>query len=277
MAIAFGGGGARGLAHIHVVEALDEMGISPVLISGSSIGAIVGAGYAAGMAGREIGEFARSTLGNRAEVMARIWKSRPGTLGELMTDGLRMTQFNIERILRAFLPAAVPATFEQLKIPLLITATDYYGDCLEVFSSGDLLPAIAASAALPAVFKPVKRGGRFYVDGGLVDPVPFDLLHGKADIVVAVDVVGAPQPNGKRPSTIDLMYGSTQLMMRAIVDAKVAVTPPHVLLRPPVSDYRVMDFLRIDQLMADTAAFKDEAKRAIGTAVEARARAGAGR
>ena len=272
VAVALGGGGARGLAHIHVIEALDELGVRPAIVSGSSIGAIVGAGYAAGMTGSEIGEYARSTLGNRAEVMARIWKSRPGTLGELMSAGFRVTQFNVERILRSFLPPVLPATFEELKVPLLVTGTDFFANRLEVFGSGDLISAVAASAALPAVFKPVRRGGRVYVDGGLVDPVPFDLLHDRADVVVAVDVVGAPQNGGKRPSSIDLMYGSTQLMMRAIIDAKQAATPPDVLLRPPVSGYRVLDFLRIEQLMADTAGFKEEAKREIAAAIEAKTR-----
>lgn len=270
VAIAFGGGGARGLAHIHIIAALDELGIRPKLIAGSSIGAIVGAGYAAGMSGSDIADYARSTLGNRAEVMARIWKSRPGTLGELMSAGFRVTQFNIERILRSFLPPVLPQTFDGLKVPLLVTGTDFYANAVTVFDSGDLISAIAASAALPAIFKPVRRDGRIFLDGGLVDPVPFDLLHGKADVVIGVDVVGSPQDNGKRPTSIDLMYGSTQLMMRSIVDSKCQLCPPDVLLRPPVSGYRVLDFLRIEQLMADTAKCKDEAKRQIEAAVEAK-------
>lgn len=269
IAVAFGGGGARGLAHIHVVQALDELGLRPKIIAGSSIGAIVGAGYAAGMSGADIEEYARSTLGSRTEVMARIWNSRPGTLGELMSAGFRVTQFDIERILRSFLPPVLPKTFAGLKVPLLVTGTDFFGNRTEVFDRGDLISAVAASAALPAVFKPVRRDGRIYVDGGLSDPVPFDLLHGKADIVIAIDVVGEPQENGKRPSSVDLMYGATQLMMRAIVDAKAAVKAPDVLLRPPVSGYRVLDFLRIEQLMADTAGTKDEAKRAVAAALEA--------
>ena len=69
-AVAFGGGGARGLAHIHVIEALDELGIRPVAIAGSSIGAIMGAGMAAGMSGSDIQDYARSILGRRAEVAA---------------------------------------------------------------------------------------------------------------------------------------------------------------------------------------------------------------
>src|SRR5918994_5811725 len=105
-AIAFGGGGARGLAHIHVIETLDELGIRPVSISGSSIGAIMGAGMAAGMTGREIHDFSRSILGRRTEVATRMWRARPGSFADFMETGIRVSQFNIERILRAFLPDA---------------------------------------------------------------------------------------------------------------------------------------------------------------------------
>ena len=79
-AVAFGGGGARGLAHIHVIEALDELGIRPVAISGTSIGAIMGAAVAAGMTGQEIEHYARSLLSGRAELLGRMWNARPGSL-----------------------------------------------------------------------------------------------------------------------------------------------------------------------------------------------------
>src|SRR6185312_10412844 len=83
VAVAFGGGGARGLAHIHVIEALDELGITPVAITGSSIGAIMGAGMAAGMSGAEIRDFTLSTVGRPREVMNRIWSMRPTRLSDV--------------------------------------------------------------------------------------------------------------------------------------------------------------------------------------------------
>src|ERR1700742_5245382 len=97
LAIAFGGGGARGIAHIQVIEALDELGIVPVMIAGSSIGAIMGAGMAAGMAGAEIREFVLATVGNRREVMNRLWSLRPTILQDMMSNGFRVGQFNLER------------------------------------------------------------------------------------------------------------------------------------------------------------------------------------
>ncbi|RWM91710.1 MAG: patatin-like phospholipase family protein [Mesorhizobium sp.] len=270
-AVAFGGGGARGLAHIHAIEALDELGIKPVAIAGSSIGAIMGAGMAAGMRGAEIHEYSRLILGSRAEVAARMWRSRPGTIAEAMQGGIRVGQFNIERILKAFLPDAIPATFEELKIPLKVTATDYFGHKLAVFSQGDLQSALAASAAIPAVFRPVMRDDRLLIDGGIYNPVPFDLVEKDADIIIAIDVVGAPSDvERKHPTTVDLMYGATQLMMQSIIANKLRQHPPDILIRPAVSKYRVLDFLKIETLMADTVEIKDELKRAVEKAVAER-------
>lgn len=266
--IAFGGGGARGLAHIHVIEALDELGIKPAAIAGSSIGAIMGAGMAAGMSGREIHEYARTILGTRAQVATRMWRARPGTFAEAMQGGLRVSQFNVERILKAFLPEAVPETFAELKIPLKVTATDFFGHKLAVFSEGDLHSALAASAAIPAVFRPVMRGGRMLIDGGIYNPVPFDLIEHDADIIIAIDVVGAPtDAERKRPTSVDLMFGATQLMMQSIIANKLQQCRPDILIRPPVSRFRVLDFLKIDAVMAETIAVKDEVKRAVETAL----------
>jgi len=267
-AIAFGGGGARGLAHIHAIEALDELGISPVAIAGSSIGAIMGAGMAAGMSGRDIHAYARSVLGKRTEVATRMWRARPGTLAEMMDGGLRVSQFNIERILEVFLPPEIPTTFAELKIPLRVTATDFFGHQMTVFNEGELNSALAASAAIPAVFRPVRRDGKLLIDGGIYNPVPFDLVEADADIVIAIDVVGTPTDGGrKRPNSIDLMFGATQLMMQSIIASKVKQGRPEIFLRPPVSQFRALDFLKIDAVMAETVAIKDELKRAVDVAL----------
>jgi NTE family protein len=273
IAIAFGGGGARGLAHIHAIEALDELGVRPVAISGSSIGAIMGAGMAAGMSGKEIHRYAHSILSRRAEVAARMWRARPGTFAEFMDGGLRVTQFNMERILAAFLPSAIPQTFEELEIPLLVTAVDFFRHEQVVFEAGDLTSAIAASAAIPAVFRPVRRDGRILIDGGICNPVPFDLIEGKADVTIAIDVVGTPTPHQRRKlNSLDLVFGSTQLMMQSIIALKLQTCRPTIFLRPPISRFRVLDFMRIEAIMAQTAPLKDELKRAIDAAFSGRAR-----
>ncbi|MBB2969759.1 patatin-like phospholipase family protein [Mesorhizobium sp. RMAD-H1] len=268
IAVAFGGGGARGIAHINVIEALDEMGIRPVAISGSSIGAIMGAGMAAGMSGREIGAYCRATLTNRAEIAARMWRTRPTSFSEILTDGVRFTQFNIEKILKAFLPEQLPASFEELEIPLAVTATDFYAQQSAILESGDLISALAASAAIPALFRPIRRDGRILIDGGIYDPVPFELLEEKADIVVAIDVVGGPVGDDDRmPSSIDAMFGATQLMMQSIIATKLKQTRPVVFLRPQVARFGVLDFMRVEQILRESAGVKDELKQAMDAAL----------
>ncbi|GHC67890.1 patatin-like phospholipase family protein [Limoniibacter endophyticus] len=267
-ALALGGGGARGLAHVHAIDTLNELGIKPVGLAGSSIGSIMAAGMASGMTGQDIAAYARGVLSKKGEVASRMWKARTSGFG------LRFTQFNIERIVDAFLPDAIPTRFEDLQIPLKVTAIDFYGNRLVVMEDGDLRSAIAASSAIPAVFSPVRRNGRVLIDGGFYNPVPFDLLQEDADIVIAVDVVGSPVPPEdpkaarKLPNSIELMFGTSQLMMQSIISTKLERNPPQVLIRPPVSQYRVLDFLKADLILEETASLKDNLKREIEKAVK---------
>lgn len=270
VAVAFGGGGARGLAHIHVIETLDELGIRPAAIAGSSIGAIMGAGMAAGLSGAEIREHTMATVGRRKEIINRLWSLRPSSFTQV-TKGFRVGQFNIERILPAFLPESVPKDFDDLKLPLKVMTTDYYGQAERVCQSGDLHQALAASAALPAVFMPVRIDGRVMIDGGLYNPVPFDHLTGLADIVIGVDVVGGPDGDGETmPSWIDSLFGASQLMMQSIIAMKMKAHPPDILVRPEVNRFRVMDFLKAQDVLAATAPVKDQLKAALDAAFKAK-------
>jgi len=259
VAVAFGGGGARGLAHIHVIEALDELGITPVAITGSSIGAIMGAGMAAGMSGAEIRDFTLSTVGRPREVMNRIWSMRPTRLSDV---GFRIGQYNLERILKAFLPDVLPADFSDLKIPLHVTATDYYGNSELLIGDGDLVQALAASAAIPAIFMPVRISGRIMIDGGIFNPVPFEYLLDKADIVIGVDVVGWPSGDPDvMPTRIDSLFGASQLMMQSIIAMKLKVHQPHVFLAPDVGRFKVLDFMKAAEVLETSSAVKDDVKR----------------
>ncbi len=273
--LALGGGGARGLAHIHVLEALDELGVRPVSIAGSSIGSIIGAAYAAGMSGADIREFAISTLGRAGTVAGRMWKARPQSLSEMLDGGLHIGRFNVERILRSFLSETLPSRFEDLAIPLKVTATDYFANELVVLEKGELIFALAASSALPAVFLPMRRDGRLLIDGGYCDPVPFDLVEGDADMVIAVDVVGAPLPGTQPlPTTLDLTIGAHQILMQQIIAMKLKESRPAILLRPPVSGFGTLDFMKVAKLLGETRAIREEAKRAVGSAIERHQRAG---
>ncbi|QRI64108.1 patatin-like phospholipase family protein [Shinella sp. PSBB067] len=270
VAIALGGGGARGLAHIHVIEVLDELGIRPVLIAGASIGAIMGAAMAAGMTGREIREHTLATIGRPGQIMNRLWSLRPAGLSQMVAGGFRVGQFNLERVLKAFLPDRLPEAFEELSIPLKVIASDYYAQCECVCESGPLLPAIAASAALPAVFRPVVLNGRVMIDGGLWNPVPFDHLAGRADVTIGVDVIGHPPAGTAQvPNSVDSLYGATQLTMRSIVTLKLERGAPDIFLRPDVGRFRVLDFAKAGEVLAASAGMRDELKRALDAKLSA--------
>ncbi|MEX6506140.1 patatin-like phospholipase family protein [Jiella sp. M17.18] len=270
--LALGGGGARGIAHIHVLEALDELGLAPCRIVGSSIGAIVGAGYAAGMRGADIRAYMVDCFATKRLVLGRLWETRPATFQDFFAEGgFRLGQVNAKRVMTAFLPHEVPLTFDRLQIPLGVMATDFYARVGCEIDEGDIRSALAASSALPALFRPVRRDGRVLIDGGIFNPLPFDRLAGKADCVIAVDVNGGPEGDGERmPTPLEAMFGASQLMMQSIIETKLKLAPPDVLLRPPVSRYGVLDFLRTRQILGETAAFKEEAKRAIAHMVESR-------
>ncbi|MEL6817230.1 MAG: patatin-like phospholipase family protein [Pseudomonadota bacterium] len=269
VALALGGGGARGFSHIHILEALDELGVRPSIIAGSSIGSLMGAAYASGMSGRELHEYTLALVGNRKEVLAKFWQTRPAKFSDIVDGGFRFGQFNVEKIVKAFMPETFKDTFEELDIPLLVSATDFYGHQCSFFDSGDLYSAVGASSAIPAVFKPVTRDGRVYIDGGIFNPVPYDVLVGKADIVVGVDVIGAPIGNpSATPTAIESLYGSSQLMMQSMMQLKLAQSPPDVFVRPPVSSFRVMDFFKAKMILEATRSVKDDFKYKLEAAIE---------
>lgn len=268
IALALGGGGARGLAHVHALLALDDLGLRPVAISGTSIGAIMGVGYAHGMKASDIADYMLKSLGNRSDLMARLWRLRPKGLGGVQMRFNGPGRVDLESVLKVFLPEGLPETFEDLAIPLSVVATDYYAQKSAVFNTGMLIPAIAASAAIPALFRPIVHQNRVLIDGGITNPVPFDLLKGSADIILAIDVVGGPSgPANQLPSPVDALFGASQLMMQSIISEKLRAGPPDIFLRPKVDSWRVMDFLKVKEILDKTKSFGDEVKHAIDAAI----------
>ena len=125
--LALGGGAARGLAHIPMLEVFDEMGVKPIAIAGTSIGAIIGAGYAAGMSGREMRRYAIHIAHNRTDVIRRMMRARAGKLRHLFGGGLGdATRLDAELLCEQFLPESLPDDFSGLSIPLMVIASDLY-------------------------------------------------------------------------------------------------------------------------------------------------------
>jgi NTE family protein len=247
--LALGGGGARGISHIPVLEAFDECGIKPHAIAGTSIGAIFGAAYASGLTGRQIREIARESFADRNAVLSRLWKLRPRRFAELFNGN--SVQFDPLKVLEVFVAEYLPETFEELEIPLRVLATDFYGGTEVDMETGALLPAIAASIAIPAIFRPVRRQDQVLIDGGVINPLPFDRLPHDCDVIIAVDVVGAPvrRPGRPVPSSIDAIYGTSQILMQAITAQKLKQTRPDLLLRPDTGNIRVLDFIKTKEIL----------------------------
>jgi len=264
VALALGAGGARGLSHIAVFEALDELGIRPVAIAGTSIGALAGAVYGAGMSGREIRRFAVDLARNRPEVWRRVMLSRAGTVGDMFNgDFSAVVQLDPEKLLAQFLRDPIPEDFGALKIPLTVVASDLYARRMVTISAGRLRPALAASIALPALMRPVVIGERVLVDGGATNPLPFDLLRGKADVIVAVDITGQPVEDRKDlPSPLETLYATVQMMTSTIINEKLQRDRPDLLVTPDVGAFRALDFFQASAILraAETAKADFKAK-----------------
>ncbi len=256
--LALGGGGARGLAHIAILEAFDEAGVKPAMIAGTSIGALVGAAYASGMPAADIRRYCDAAFGKRSAIIRHVysrWRGRVWDIWRPWAPAL----FRSERIFELVLPPSLPKTFEELKIPFQSVATDFFTQSQYVSTTGALLPALAASSALPALLSPVKLDGHVLIDGGYVNPLPFDLLSG-ADFVIAVDVSGQiTGPGTELPRPIETLLGAQQIALRSIINAKLKLGTPDCLLRPNVGHFPSLDFARMDEILAAAADAKKEA------------------
>jgi len=269
VALALGGGAARGIGHIPVLEALDELGVTPVAIAGTSIGAILGACYAAGLTGREIREHCLALFGDtRIEPFRRIYSARSlKTLISPRTSAM----FDGVTLFEILLPEAVRRDFSALKIPFCAIATDFYAIEQVILDHGPIIPAITASSALPGVFRPVVIGEQVLIDGGFVNPTPYDVVQRGADITIAIDVTGATVrgPGRPVPSSIDAWIGAAQITLHSITREKLRSVQPDILLRPAVGPYGAFDFYKIREILEISAPIKEELKRALGAKLDA--------
>lgn len=261
--LALGGGGARGLAHIAMLEAFDELGIKPSVISGTSIGAIFGAAYASGISGKDLRAHTKFVLSQRFGLMRDLFAARSQPLQKLLNPfASRTAILDPLAVLDLVYPKHVATSFEDLKIPLKVVASDFYHQEPTVFSSGPLRSAVAASMALPVIFQPVMADGRAMIDGGLTNPLPFDLLHDDARIIVAIDVTGAPVPDPSRssPTAFEALFASAFLFENSIVREKLKASQPDILISAGTSKFQVLDFLKLDEILAAAEPAKERLK-----------------
>ena len=259
-ALALGSGGARGLAHIAVIEALDELGVKPTAIAGASLGALIAAAYAAGMRGKDIRHHVIRFAHDRRETMRRLVQARAGRLADLFSGAVsQVTQMDAEKFCAHFLPDAIPVEFAALAIPLTVITTDLHRRAELPIASGPLRPALAASIAFPGLFRPVMLGERILVDGGATNPLPFDQLAGRADIIVAVDVFGLPAADRTDlPGAWESVFTTLLIMGSTIVAAKHKKAAPDLVIRPNVAIFRMLDFYQASAIIRTAELVKPE-------------------
>jgi len=222
--LALGGGAARGFAHIGVIQVLEENGIKPDLVAGTSAGSLVAALYASGRSGAELAALADSM----DESAFTDW-SFPGR-GLIRGEGLAKYVRDNTRGLQ----------IEQMRLPLGIVATDLDSGEAILFQRGDPGVAVRASSAVPAVFQPVRIGLREYVDGGLVAPVPVRFARQMgAELVIAVDISAAPDGN-PTGDAMRMLLQTFAIMGRSINSFELR--DADVLLRPKLPHVSGADF-----------------------------------
>jgi NTE family protein len=268
---ALGAGSARGWAHIGVLRALTEAGIAPDLIAGCSVGAFVGAAFAAG----RLDQVEAWALGIDRRRMFR-----------LADFGLRGGLIKGERINEVFREQFVESEFTDLPIPLAAVATDLHSGQEIWLREGKVSDAVAASIAVPGLFRPVLHQDRYLVDGSVVNPIPVSLCRAMgADIVLAVDlgsdlvgryvrdnertpngtggfmsrVLPRYNPRSERqaepelapPSLIESLMGSINIMQLRIARSRLAGEPPDVLLTPRLGHLGLLDYHRAGIAIAE--------------------------
>jgi NTE family protein len=230
--LALGGGFARGIAHVGVLKVLEEEGIPVRVICGTSVGALIGASYCSGLSASELEEVARSV---RFTTFARWTLSRFG-----FASNDRMVTF-LTRTLRV-------KTFEELRIPLGVTATDFNTGDGVVFHSGPIIDPVRASCAYPGMFLPVNIRGRWLVDGMLSHPVPTRPVREMgAERVLAVHLKGQWSKNGAPRHLFDVIGQSFAIAQDKM--SNIWRGAADLVIEPDVAGFAYDDFRRAAELV----------------------------
>ena len=196
LGFAWGAGGARGIAHIGFLQAMEEEGIKPDYIVGCSMGSVVGATYASGMS---------------LERMQKAIKSL--RLFDLVSIGKKGGLFDTKKVRELLRYYIGEITFDELQIPFHCVAVDMITQSLVEFSEGSVLDAVVASSSIPSVFRPTEKNGMRLIDGGILERVPAAQVKAMgADVVVAVDVLGQRTCRIKMPNVIEVMMETIDIM-----------------------------------------------------------------
>lgn len=214
--IALSGGGSRGFAHLGALKALEELGIKPTMIAGTSAGSLVGAFTAAGYSPDFIFETIQSL----------------GIMNSIKFAFNRFGLFKMEKVEEIFLKYIPHNSFEKLKIPLVVCATDIEKGEAVYFNEGELIKPVVASCSIPGIFEPIKFQDRVLVDGGVTNNLPIEQLEGICDLIIGVNVTPVSN-NMPINSAKDILTKSLYLAIRSTSGAKlercdIAIEPTEI-------------------------------------------------
>ncbi len=259
LGLALGSGGANGLAHIAVLQVFDELGVVPDRITGTSIGAVIGGLYAAGLSAEEILDIFDDVAGSPLDALSGLAGSELDLMDLLqlgLSDGGLFDSGGFLRFLAGHTEAR---SFDDLRIPLAVVATDYWSGESVVVDKGPLFAAIEASMAVPGLFKPVRRNGQLLIDGGTSNPLPYDLMLDDMDLVIAVDVSGSRNPDSEpEPGLTDLLFKTFSIMQQSLIQQSLERQPPHLYLKPESPGVRLLHFNRIHEILSQSEPMADE-------------------
>ena len=249
--LALGGGGAKGLAHILMLETLDELGIRPQVMAGTSIGAIIGALYASGLSGKDIRAQVEQFFVDQSEAERSLFAMPKSIrwldfIDPMLASGGLLDSEDFIAWLGEVLPVK---NFRHLEIPLTVVTAELLTGKEVNISSGALLPALQASMAVPGVFPPVQIDGYSLVDGGVANPLPYDRIQDDCDIVIAIDVSGNNDlEDGETLSSMGVLLQSFTSMSRNILLEKLKRQPPDVYVQPNIRNVKILEFYRAREI-----------------------------
>lgn len=238
--LALSGGGARGLAHIGVIEILEKNNIPIDFIAGSSAGAVIGAFYA----------YLKDIKKVKKVALATDWRKALSLIDPSMHQGI-LSGDKVKKFLEDFLGKA---SFEDLKIPLSVVATDLKTGKPEIIKKGNVVDSLRASISLPIIFRPVKFKGKFLTDGGLSVPVPVDIVKEMgADFVIAVNLDADGIINGKNGDFGFYKIANISINILRYHLANSNVKNADFVISPKVGKFGISQFLDAEKIIKEGA------------------------
>lgn len=252
VAVALGGGGVRGLAHIPLLERVEHAGLKVHSVAGTSMGAIIGALIASGLSASEIREGIHRHIIRSSDGVKEILDKKRELMVWLKAVGPswhRSGLLSADGFLSFLLDEVQAETFEELALPLKVVATDFLTGEIQVFESGPLLPALQASMSIPGVFVPLEIDGTLLVDGGASLNLPYTLLMEEEVPVLAFDVAPTrTREELRKPTMVDATVGMFDILVDQVTDLHLKQNPPDLYHRPTLTGIKVMEFDKIEEV-----------------------------